>query len=175
MAIFFRKHFKAYSWFLEIPILAAVYLKTLWGMIKVSVLKLFVNKITDDQIFKSYKFLLITQHPDSSPALKLLNNNGYLPVVVEADNNIIDNGHVVLNRNWDDFDFVIYDTEEFSYKQMIQAFVNQFEKNGKKNPSLAVYHHDINMIVTYSYIMQENKNTIECGHSDDDKEKHITT
>lgn len=175
MAIFFRKHFKAYSWFLEIPILAAVYIKTLWGMIKVSVLKLFMNKITDDQIIKSYKFLLITQQPDSSPALKLLNNNGYSPVVVEADNNIIDNGHAVINRNVDDFDFVVYDTEEFSYKQMIQAFVSQFEKNGKKKPSLAVYHHDINKIVTYSYILQENNDAIESGNADNEKENQRTT
>ena len=170
MVIFFRKHFKAYSWFLEIPILAAVYLKTIWGIIKVSVLKLFIKNITDEQIYKSYKFLLITQHPDSSNALKLLKNNGYSPVVVEADSDIMDNGHAALNRNWDDMDFVVYDTDEFSYKQMIQAFVHQFEKEGKKKPSLAVYHHDINKIVTYSYIVQENNNAVECGNADDEKE-----
>ena len=79
MTIFFRKHFKAYSWFLELPILAAVYLKTIWGFLKVSVLKLFWKKISDEQVYKGYKFLGLTDSPEQSRAVALLRDKGYSP------------------------------------------------------------------------------------------------
>lgn len=155
MTIFFRKHFKAYSWFLELPILAAVYLKTIWGFVKVSVLKLFWKKITDEQVYSGYKFLVLADSPDSSEAVALLRDRGYSPKVVTISENVRKNGHTELEDDeWKNYDFIVYDNRDFSYKQMIEAFICQYDNRRSKTPSLAVYHHDIDSIVTFSYIVQ---------------------
>ena len=155
MVIFFRKHFKAYSWFLEIPILSAVYLKTVWGFLKVSVKKMFAKNIPDEQIYKSYKFLVLADNPDNNPAVRLLIQNGYNPVVVKINQEICSKGHICLNMDLNQFDFVVYSKLDFSYKQMIDAFVGQYELKNVKRPSLAVYHPEINKIITVSYIVEE--------------------
>lgn len=155
MTIFFRKHFKAYSWFLELPILAAVYLKTIWGFLKVSVMKLFWKKITDEQVFSGYKFLVLTDSPEHSRALQLLRDKGYNPKVENLSERVRNLGHTLLESDeWKNYDFIVYDTNTFSFKQMIEAFVRQFDDNKIKKPSLAVYHHDIDKIITFSYVVQ---------------------
>ncbi len=155
MTIFFRKHFKAYSWFLELPILAAVYLKTVWGFVKVSVLKLFWKKISDEQVFREYKFLVLSDKQQESPAVELLRSKGYNPGVEYISEKVSVDGHTELDSDdWQNYDFIVYDTKDFSYKRMIDAFVSQFDHKKSKKPSLAVYHHDVDQIVTFSYIVQ---------------------
>ncbi len=155
MTIFFRKHFKAYSWFLELPILAAVYLKTIWGFLKVSVLRLFWKNISDEQVFKEYKFLVLTDNMKETGALALLRDKGYEPRVEYITEKVKELGHSELvSKEWKNYDFIVYDTKDFSYKQMIEAFVRQFDIKKCKKPSLAVYHHDSDIIVTFSYIVQ---------------------
>ena len=155
MTIFFRKHFKAYSWFLELPILAAVYLKTIWGFLKVSVLKLFWKKISDEQVYKGYKFLVLTDSPEQSRAVALLRDKGYSPRVEGISSRVSAFGHSLLSSDeWKNFDFIVYDTDIFSYKTMIEAFIRQYDNNKIKKPSLAVYHQDIDKIITFSYVVQ---------------------
>lgn len=156
MTIFFKKHFKAYSWFLELPILAAVYLKTVWGFVKVTAQKMFLKKVSDEQLIASYKFLVLAEDIHESKAAQLLRNNGYQPKVVPVTEQIKTTGHTGLSdTDWTNYDFVVYDTKEFAYKQMIDAFVRQYEMRNCNRPSLAVYHHDTNAIVTFSYVVQD--------------------
>lgn len=155
MTIFFRKHFKAYSWFLELPILAAVYLKTIWGFLKVSVLKLFWKKISDEQVYRGYKFLVLTDSPEQSRAVALLRDKGYSPRVEGISSRVSAFGHSLLGSDeWKNYDFIVYDTDIFSYKTMIEAFIRQYDNNKIKKPSLAVYHQDIDKIITFSYVVQ---------------------
>ncbi len=153
MIIFFKKHFSIYSWLLEFPILSAVYFKALIGYFKVGLFKLLGLVPSVQDVAYKKKFLVFTNFDDESddPALKILNKFGYKTDVIHINDDTMKNGHLSLQNNGNDYDFVVYNTSIFSFKDIISYFT----KNNKPDDvEVALYHPDINKIITSIQVLE---------------------
>ena len=146
MIVFFRKHFSFYSWILEIPILLAVYIKAAFGYIKVGLYKFLGLRPSVQEVAGLKKFLVFTSVGEGTdPAFKILKKYGYCTDVKMIDERVMNNGHLALNDNGKEYDFIVYNTDDFTYKQIISFFTKN-DKGGKVE--LALYHPDVNKIIT---------------------------
>jgi len=151
MITFFKKHFSLYSWFLEIPILATVYLKAAIGYAKVGLSKFFglIPKFQD--VIDAKKFLVFSDVDESiDPAVKILKKYGYATTVLNIDDKIRKNGHLILDNVANKYDFVVYNTSIFAYSDIIGFFTNS--KYG--NVEMALYHPEINKIITSIHVLE---------------------
>ena len=131
MIIFFRKHFNFYSWLLEIPILIAVYLKAVWGYCKVGIYKALGLRPSVQEVAGLKKFLVFTTDDEVvDPAVKILKKYGYHTDVMMVNEDVMNYGHLTLKEKANEFDFIVYNTDVFSYKQIIGFFTNN-DKGGK--------------------------------------------
>ena len=146
MIIFFRKHFSVYSWMLELPILAAVYLKAFCGFINVSIHKLFKSNQVQPDIMSGKKFLVITDNPQADKAVDKLRSKGLKTDILIIDDKVRDFGHTTTELQGKGYDFVVYNVNSFDYAQIIGFFENEHDKFAK--PEMAIYHQDIDKIIT---------------------------
>ena len=146
MIIFFRKHFSVYSWMLELPILAAVYLKAFCGFINVSIHKLFKSNQVQPDIMSGKKFLVITDNPQADKAVDKLRSKGLKTDILIIDDKVRKFGHTTTEHQGKDYDFVVYNVNSFDYAQIIGFFENEHDKFAK--PEMAIYHQDIDKIIT---------------------------
>ena len=146
MIVFFKKHFSFYSWMLEIPILIAVYIKAAIGYVKVGICKALGLRPSVQDVAGLKKFLVISSvGEDIDPAVNILKKYGYHTDVKMVDENIMKNGHLALPQKGCGYDFIVYNTEVFSYRQIIGFFT----KNDKGDDvEMALYHPDTNKIIT---------------------------
>lgn len=150
MIIFFKKHFSFYSWVFEVPIIVAVYFKAAIGYVKVSLKKFFCKEKPIEEQRKLDRFLVVTSMDENEPAVKLLQNNKLQYVILHADQQTRKEGHQSLKKDLNQFEFVVYPAEDFSY----QDIISYFKDSNTIRPKMAVYHHDIDKIITPYYILE---------------------
>ncbi len=150
MIIFFRKHFNFYSWIFEIPILVAVYFMAALGYLKVLVKKIFSKEKSIEEQRKLDKFLVVTTNAEQDPSINLLKNKGLKFETLKADDIVRQSGHLVYPSNLSQFEFVVYNADDFDYKDIIRYFKDSKERK----PKMAIYHQDIDKIITPYYILE---------------------
>ena len=150
MAIFFRKHFNVYSWLLELPILATVYLKAAIGYLKVGIIKtLFYKRHLQDNT--KVRFLYFAEcDSDKKPVMDILNKYGFSADVIPMNDDIRNQGHNVMDNVGKHYDFVIYNTNFFDYKKIISFFTTD-EKGD--NVQMALFYPELNKIITHVKVL----------------------
>lgn len=154
MIIFFKKHFSAYSWILEIPILAAVYFKAAIGYVKVGMMKLTDHDKALQMMVKGHKFLVIEDYDDKGKAADILRKHGYQPEIQSVNPEIRKDGHAAIGDGFRQFDFIVYNAQKFQYKDIIRFFVDHSNGSPKTKPEMAIYYPDIQKIITSTTIFQ---------------------
>ena len=154
MTIFFRKHFKSYSWLLEWPILGIVYAKTVVDFIKISIRKMMYKPVSIEQVAEKFRFLVVSKDIDSDPSVMLLRQLDYTFDSMTIDELDKEKGHLPKIGDGNKYDFILYNTDDFSYSQIMSFFRNQYKVIKARYPSMALYHSDINKIITPSYILE---------------------
>ena len=154
MIIFFKKHFIAYSWILELPILSAVYLKAAIGYVKVGILKISNHDRALQKMVKGHKFLVVEDEEDKGKAQEILKINGYQPETVSLDQKIRKEGHAAIGCNFRQYDFVVYNANKFKYQDIIRFFVDHSNGSPKTKPEMAIFYPEIQKIITSTRIFQ---------------------
>ena len=150
MIIFLKKHFTFYSWIFELPIISAVYLKAAIGYVRVSFKKIFCREKPIEEQRKLDRFLVLTDDENHDPAIELLKNRGLLYDTLKIDPLVKKEGHRVCSQNLSKYEFVVYNTTDFDYKDII----HYFKDSEDARPKMAIYHHDIDKIITPYYILE---------------------
>ncbi len=145
MIIFFRKHFNVYSWLLELPILATVYLKAAMGYIKVGLIKAFSfkKKLQEND---NARFLVFSENESEKVSVvSILAKSGYQADVILINDEIRIHGHNVIDNIGKNYDFVVYNTKSFQYKQIIDFFTANDEG---EEVQMALFYPELNKIIT---------------------------
>lgn len=138
--IFFRKHYSHYGFWIAMPINMAIYGKAVIALFQLQVRSMkkalgFTNDSKD--IASTYVF--IGHHLDDCQNVAA--NNGLDAVFFEGDAHALPNGHHDLQLPTAKRVFVTYDTEAYSYEQIIKIFASKPLKEvymGTYNPQAKI-------------------------------------
>lgn len=130
MLIFFNKHYRSHCRWLAPIVQAAVVVRGFLDLCaqknKRLQYKIGIKKETADK--KTYLFL--GRQEAITAALKLCNAKGLHADFVEATIKTLPHGHLTLSRKLTSYDYVVYDTDAYSYRQILQIMAHERGKNG---------------------------------------------
>lgn len=150
--VFFRKHYAHYGFWLALPINFAIYGKAIMALFKLQIHS--VRKALG--FFKEGKitpvsYIFIGKHLESFH--NIAEDNGLDALFVEGDAQSHPNGHYGMERSNTEYTFVVYDTEAFSYEQILAIFAN----HPQKNVYIGTYTPKTKILITASDIFFENR------------------
>lgn len=122
MLIFFHKHYKHYNLILSIPIKTAIILRALLALIiqQIKSLKTFLSPIST---YDKQRMLYLGKSPKT---FKLIAEEYSLDVdYIDADENDCPEGHNSLTQATSGYTHIIYDTNNYSLKNILHIFESQ--------------------------------------------------
>lgn len=147
MLIFFRKHFSNYNFLISLPIKAAIFVKAFMAYLSHQMRGKHNDKEEKVGFMRQFHYLFIGS-PEHIPAVEEIARGMNLKLTaVEACGDIIANGHTHVDH-YQQYGYIIYDTSQFSYGDILRLFDNA-QQHG---PKMAFYHPDRNIIITDNYV-----------------------
>jgi len=149
MLIFFEKHYGHYNFFVTIPIKLAIYFKGVVSFFNSKVFTKPKKKFTRSEYLTKNRFLLISTADKLEEMEKICENNRIfyrsLDIPVGRAGSI--NGQI----NTDGFDYVVFDTDVYSYKNILEFFRHSGVQ--KKSPLIGTYSPSNKRIITGEFII----------------------
>ena len=140
MYIFFKKHYSSYNWLLSIPIRLSIYLRGAFEYVSRKLRGLFTKRTGALRQMKKQHFLL-----------KGSNNS------LESMAGICDK-YDLMYETEESFttaaDFIVYDTDLFSYSQIISDLERR-AGNERTRVNLATYSRKLGCIITANYVFKQ--------------------
>ncbi len=140
MYIFFKKHYSSYNWILSIPIRSAIYLRGASEYVSRKLRGLFTKRKGVLSQMRKRHFLL--KGPNSS---------------LEAMADVCEKYDLMYETEESPTatpDFIVYDTDLFSYSQIISDLERR-ARNSKTKVNLATYSHKLGCIITANYVFKQ--------------------
>ncbi|MCM1312312.1 MAG: glycosyltransferase family 2 protein [Bacteroides sp.] len=153
MLIFFRKHYGHYSFLLSLPIKMAIYFKAFCTYVTRQVKKRVESKENSLEYMQKRKYLLVGTE-ESVCRMKHVASGYRLDCqCVVADANFLKSGHSSSPELYAGYDYIVYDTDLFSFKDIFRFF----EKSSDWSipPMIATYLSANHCIVTGNYVFEE--------------------
>lgn len=141
MLIFFRKHYSGMSFLLSIPIKAAIYAKA-----TVALFRMQIEKAHRSLGFVSYEwdsplYIFVGSKKMLQTCKELAKNKGLMAQFVEAGKELPEMGNGI--------EYVVFDTDTFSYKQVFEMFSAHPQPMRK----MAFYHSDTGKLITENEVI----------------------
>lgn len=149
MLIFFEKHYGHYNIFVTLPIKFAIYVR---GFMSYVSQKLFPSKVkrkTLAEVMREMKFLIVSTGQNLEDMIEICKKNrlSYRVVDLPAGRG----GTIEGEINTDGFNYVVFDTDIYSYKNILEFFrhCGQF----RKQPLIGTYSSSNKRIITGDFII----------------------
>lgn len=143
MIIFLRKHYSHFSLIVSLPINIAIYAKA-----TVALLKMQMHAIRKSLGFfvghrhKDPAYVFIGRHNDE--CRELAADNGLEAIFVDGDNHTTPQGHHAISLPAAESIVVVYDTEAYSYSNMLEIFASKPIKGVR----IGTYNPNNNVLIT---------------------------
>ncbi len=139
MYIFFKKHYSSYNWILSIPIRSAIYLRGSSVYVSRKLRGLLAKRTGVLSQMKKRHFLLKGTNKSLEPMADICDKYDLMYETEESETVIPD--------------FIVYDTDSFSYSQIISDLERR-AGDGKTKVNLATYSHKLGCIITANYVFK---------------------
>ncbi len=154
MIIFFRKHYGHLSFWINIPIKAAIYIKASFALMSI-----WSEQIKKTLGFFSYKekvipsYLFFGNESSMSKCRSLADRNGLTAQFFLCDEATVPDGHLHFVEESDirPVTYAVYDTSAYKYGTILEIF----SKNDNPNLLIGTYHPDYNMIITDKEVIKQ--------------------
>lgn len=140
MYIFFKKHYSSYNWLLSIPIRSAIYLRGVFEYVSRKLRGWFTKRTGVLSQMKKCHFLLKGANNSLESMADICDKYGLMYETEE---------HPTTTT-----DFIIYDTDLFSYSQIISDLERR-AINKRTRVNLATYSHKLGCIITANYVFKQ--------------------
>lgn len=149
MLIFFEKHYGHYNVFVTLPIKFAIYLKGVASFFKSKIFRKKEEKMTRMQYIRRNKFLIVStgENLEEMQGICEKNRLSYHSLDIPAGRNGAIDGEVKT----DGFDYVVFDTDVYSYKNILEFF--RHCEPQKKAPLIGTYSPSNKRIITGEFII----------------------
>ncbi len=139
MYIFFKKHYSSYNWILSIPIRSAIYLRGSSVYVSRKLRGLLAKRTGVLSQMKKRHFLLKGTNKSLEPMADICDKYDLMYETEESETATPD--------------FIVYDTDSFSYSQIISDLERR-AGDGKTKVNLATYSHKLGCIITANYVFK---------------------
>ncbi len=139
MYIFFKKHYSSYNWILSIPIRSAIYLRGSSVYVSRKLRGLLAKRTGVLSQMKKRHFLLKGTNKSLEPMADICDKYDLMYETEESETATPD--------------FIVYDTDSFSYSQIISDLERR-AGDGKTKVNLATYSHKLGCIITPNYVFK---------------------
>lgn len=152
MLIFFSKHYGHYSILLSLPIKTAIYFKAFCTYLTRQIMKRVERKENSLEYMQKKRYLLVGDDESvcrmQAVASKYRLKTGH----VVADGQFRRNGHVLSREKYSGYDYIVYDSDMFDFKDILLFF----EKSSSWNnpPMIATYSSVSGCIITGNYVFR---------------------
>ncbi len=153
MIIFFRKHYGHLSFWINIPIKTAIYVKAFFALMKI-----WSEQIKKTLGFFSYKtkkipsFLFFANESSLTKCRRLADHNGLAAEFFLCDEQTVPDGHLhfIGKRDIQTTTYAVYDVNSYKYETILEIF----SKNNNPNLLIGTYHPDHNIVITDNEIIR---------------------
>ncbi|MCD8202252.1 MAG: glycosyltransferase family 2 protein [Prevotella sp.] len=154
MIIFFRKHYGHLSFWINIPIKTAIYVKAFFALMKI-----WSEQIKKTLGFFSYKnkkipsFLFFANESSLAKCRRIADHNGLTAEFFQCDEQSVPDGHLHFIEGIDiqTTTYAVYDISSYKYETILENFS---KNNNNPNLLIGTYHPEYNMIITDNEIIK---------------------
>lgn len=153
MLIFFEKHYGHYNLFVTIPIKCAIYIK---GALSFFQQKLFAKKtgnFSQAQYFSQNRLLLVSTGENLETMKSICESNKVPYRVVDLPAG--KGGSIEGNIDTEGFNYVVFDTSLYSYKNILEFFRHSGPQ--QKAPNIGTYSPTNNRIITGEFMIKQKQ------------------
>ena len=150
MLIFFKKHYGHYNIFLSWPIQCAIYMKGAVSFIKAKLFTRNTRHLSHTEYLRQFRFLLVSTG-DNLEAMQHIcekHHLSYRMLDVPAGRG----GTIDAQINTDGFNYVVFDSDLYSYKNILEFFRHCGMKK-QKQPMIGTYSPVSDRILTGDFII----------------------
>lgn len=150
MLIFFEKHYGHYNIFVTVPIKLAIYFKGAMTYIYSKLCRKGKNiSLTNKQYCQQKKFLLVGYGQTLLDMKEVMEQNElrYQTVEIEPGRG----GSIEGLTNYDGFDFIVFDTDAYSYRNILEFFRHCGPQ--RKSPQIGTYLKSSHKIITGDFVI----------------------
>lgn len=151
MLIFFEKHYGHYNFFVTLPIKLAIYMKGVVSFFKSKLFTKPIKHVSQSEFLTQHRFLLVSTG-DNLEKMQQICESHHIPYRM-LDVPSGRGGSIDAQIDTDGFDYVVFDTDVYSYKNILEFFRHCGLKK-QKLPSIGTYSPANERIITGDFIIK---------------------
>lgn len=149
MLIFFEKHYGHYNFFVTVPIKLAIYIKGVVSFFKSKVFTKPKKKFSRSEYLTQHRFLLVSTGDKLADMERICESNHIF--YRSQDIPVGRAGSINGQISTDGFDYVVFDTDVYSYKNILEFFRHSGQQ--RKSPLIGTYSPSNKRIITGEFII----------------------
>lgn len=152
MLIFFRKHYGHYSLLLSLPIKTAIYFKACCTYLTRQIKRRVESKENSLEYMQKKKYLFVGSKEGVARMESIAAGYGLDYRSVTADDEFLASGHASCREQYEGYDYIVYDTDQFSFKDIFRFFENS--SCWDNPPMIGTYLSANGCIITGNYVFK---------------------